>query len=416
MDDLWRQTYERYRRFVNPGLAELVKFMGLDSPEVEAEGCYVVAADGRRFLDCLGGPGVFTLGHRPQAVVSAVADQLARMPLSSHILLNPVQAEAAEKLVQLLPGQLQFVFFCNSGAEAVEGALKAARLYTGRPKFVAAEGAFHGKTFGALSASGRDIYRDPFKPLLPEFVHVPFGDADALAAAVDENTAAVILEPIQCEAGIRIPPDGYLSAAREICDRHGALLILDEIQTGLGRTGKMFACQWDGVAPDIMTLGKALGGGVMPIGAFAATPPIWEKLTENPYLHTSTFGGNPLACRACIAALDEIVRLDIPKLCAERGEELLSGCRGLLERYGEPLCDVRGRGLLVALEFNDADVAGLVIGGLAQRGIIAGYGLNNPTVLRLEPPAVIRSEQIQFVVQALSEAIEQTQQLLQELA
>ncbi|MBC7287384.1 MAG: aminotransferase class III-fold pyridoxal phosphate-dependent enzyme [Armatimonadetes bacterium] len=405
-------VFKLYRQHINPGMAELVKFMGFDTAEVWAEGCYVVGADGRRFLDCLGGPGVFTLGHRPEAVVAAVRDQLERMPLSSHLLLSPVQAAAAESLAKVTPGDLQYVFFCNSGAEAVEGALKAARMHTGRTKFVAAEGAFHGKTFGALSASGRDIYKKPFEPLLPGFVHVPFGDVDALAQAVDNETAAVILEPIQCENGIRIPPDGYLTAAREICDRHGALLILDEIQTGLGRTGMMWACDHEGVVPDILTTGKALGGGVMPVGAFVATPAVWDIFDENPYIHTSTFGGNPLACRACLAALDQIQALDIPSLAAARGRQLLEGCLDVVAHHSDVVREARGRGLLVGVEFVEADVAGLVIGYLAQAGILAAYGLNNPTVLRFEPPAIITEQEVERVVQSLAEGIGWAKNLL----
>jgi putrescine aminotransferase len=409
----FEQIFKLYRQHVNPGMAELVKFMGFDCVEAEAEGCHVVGDDGRRFLDCLGGPGVFTLGHRPAAVVEAVRDQLGRMPLSSHILLSPLLAEAAAMVADVVPGDLPYVFFSNSGAEAIEGALKAARMCTGRGEFVAAEGAFHGKTFGALSASGRDVYKTPFEPLVPGFSHVPFGDAKALAAAVDGGTAAVILEPIQCENGIRIPPKGYLAAAREICDRTGALLILDEIQTGFGRTGKMWACDWDGVAPDIIALGKALGGGVMPMGAFAATERVWSIFEENPYIHTSTFGGNPLACAACIAAIGQIRAMDIPRMAAERGAQLLDSCKGVAQKYPGVIIDVRGRGLLVGVEFDDSDVAGLIIAGLSQRNILAAYGLNNAKVLRFEPPAVITADEIATVVAALDEAVGQTVEMLQ---
>jgi putrescine aminotransferase len=408
----FEEVFKLYHRHVNPGMAELVKFMGFESVEAETEGCYVVGDDGRRFLDCLGGPGVFTLGHKPAAVVEAVQEQLGRMPLSSHILLSPLLADAAKAVAGIVPGEMPFVFFCNSGAEAVEGALKAARMHTGRGKFVAAEGAFHGKTFGALSASGRDVYKTPFEPLVPGFSHVPFGDADAMAKAVDSDTAAVILEPIQCENGIRMPAEGYLNAVREICDKAGALLILDEIQTGFGRTGKMWACDWDGIAPDIMTLGKALGGGVMPVGAFAATEAVWQIFEENPYIHTSTFGGNPLACRAAMAAIEQIRALDVPKLAAERGAELLDGCAGVAKKHEGIIAEVRGRGLLVGVEFLDSDVAGLVIAGMSQRNVLVAYGLNNAKVLRFEPPAIITSDEIAIVVKALDEAVGQTVEML----
>ena len=405
-------TFSRYGRFLNPGLASLVKFMGLETVEVSAQGCYVTDANGDEWLDCLGGPGVFTMGHRHPRIVAALKAQADRMPLSSHLLLNPIAAELAERLAEITPGDLQWTFLCNSGAEAVEGALKVARAHTGRPNFVATEGAFHGKTFGALSASGREKYRKPFEPLMSGFTHVPFGDAEALAAAVDDQTAAVILEPIQCEAGIRIPPDGYLAAAREVCDRRGALLVLDEIQTGLGRTGKMWACDWEGVVPDIMALGKALGGGVMPIGAFVARPAIWDIFEENPYLHTSTFGGNPLACASALAALDVLRDEDLCAKAAARGEQLLAGVEALTEPFGELMVAVRGRGLLVGIEFADSDIGGLVIAGMVQQKILAAYGLNSPEVLRLEPPAIITADEVDRVVAALGSALQYTVDLL----
>jgi putrescine aminotransferase len=411
-DHLGALTLRRYHDYLNPGLVTLLKFMGLEAAEVSAEGCYVTASDGSRYLDCLGGPGVFTLGHRPAAVIAAVKRQLDEMPLSSHILPDPVLAELAERLAEVTPGDLQYSFVCNSGAEAVEGALKLARAHTRRPHFVAAQGAFHGKTFGALSASGRETYRAPFEPLLPGFTHVPFGDAAALAAAVDDQTAAVILEPIQCEAGIIIPPDGYLTAAREICDRIGTLLILDEIQTGLGRTGKWLACDWEGVCPDLLTLGKALGGGVMPIGAIVARPAIWDVFAENPYIHTSTFGGNPVACAAALASLEALQEQDVAGLCLARGEQLLAGCRRLAAEYPSLIVEARGRGLLVALQFADPDMGGLVIGGLLQNRILAAFALNAPETLRLEPPAIITEAEVDRVLAALEDALQTTAALL----
>ena len=405
-------TVSRYEKYVNPGMVQLLKFMGLESVEEEAEGCFVTDIDGVRYLDCLGGPGVFTTGHRHPRIIAALKAQADKMPLSSHILMDPVMAELAERVAQITPGDLQYSFFCNSGAEAVEGALKAARMHTGRPGYVACHGAFHGKTFGALSASGRDVYKTPFLPLVPGFAHVPFDDPDALSAAVDETTAAVILEPIQCEGGIRVPSDGYLTAAREICDRAGALLIIDEIQTGLGRTGRMWACDWDAVTPDIITLGKAIGGGVMPMGAFVARPAIWDIFAENPYIHTSTFGGNPLACAVALESLRVLEDEDLVSCCAQRGDQLLAGARALGEEFPDLVTDVRGRGLLVGIEFPDSDIGGLVISGLVQHKILSAFSMNNPEVLRLEPPAVITELQIAQVIEALRAAFGHTRELL----
>lgn len=405
--DLAAETFRRYESHVNPGWAALVKFMGFESVEEEAQGCLIRAADRKEYIDCLGGPGVFTAGHRHPKIVEAVARQLHRMPLSSKILLNPLTARAAERIAEVTPGALQFTFFGNSGAEAVEGALKAARMCTGKPGIIAAHGGFHGKTFGALSASGRDVYRVPFEPLLPGFRHVEYGNPDAIADAIDENTAAVILEPIQCENGIRVPPDGYLTAVRSICDEAGVLLILDEVQTGLGRTGKMFACEHENVEPDIMCLGKALGGGVMPIGAFVGTPEVWATFRDNPIIHTSTFGGNPLACAAALAVLDVIEEEGLVERCRTLGEILLSRAREVADAFPGVVLEARGKGLLVGVEMVEADVGGLTIAGLAERGVICAYTLNNRKVLRFEPPAVITEEQIERAMSALHESIAQ---------
>jgi len=410
-----QQVVERYQRHVNAGLASLFKFMGFEAVEWRAEGSLIWDSEGNEYLDLLAGFGALALGHRPAAVVAAVKEQLDRMPLSSRVLFDQAVADLAAELAAMLPGDISKSFFCHSGAEAVEGALKLARLHTGRTGIVAAEGGFHGKTLGALSASGRDVYKTPFAPLLPNVSHVPFGDADALAAAVGEQTAAVILEPVQGEAGVIIPPDGYLTAAREICDRAGALLIADEVQSGFGRTGTMFACEREGVIPDIITLAKALGGGVMPLGAFASTPEIWAALEANPLIHSSTLGGNPLACAAGLAAIREITRLNLPARAAALGEVALSRLRELQQRHPDIISEVRGRGLFIGVQFTDSDIAGLVIAGLAQRRVIAAYTLNNPCVIRIEPALTIAEDQLARGLDALAESVEQTKAILASL-
>jgi len=409
------QVVARYQDHVNAGLAAVFKFMGFEAVEWRAEGSRVWDTQGREYLDLLAGFGTLALGHRPPAVIAAVQEQLGRMPLSSRVLLDQAVADLAAELASVLPGDLSKSFFCNSGAEAVEGALKLARLHTGRSGLVAAEGGFHGKTLGALSVSGREVYRKPFAPLLPDVSHVPFADAGALAAAVSHETAAVILEPIQGEGGVIIPPDGYLPAARDICDRAGALLILDEVQTGFGRTGTMFACEQAGIVPDIIALAKALGGGVMPLGAFASTPAIWVALERNPLLHSSTLGGNPLACAAGLAGLRAINQMDLPARAARLGEQALSRLRDLRAAHPEIIADVRGRGLLMGVEFTDPDIAGLVIAGLAQRRVIAAYTLNNPRVIRIEPALTIPEDDLYRGIAALAESVTQAEQLVADL-
>lgn len=408
------ETIEKYEKYVNPTLANLMRFAGFGDVEATAIRTTVTDYSGNEYIDCLGGYGVFSLGHRQSEVVAAVHEQLDCMPLSSKIFFSKPLADLCELLAEITPGRLQYSFICNSGTEAMEGALKAARICTGREEFICTIGGFHGKSMGSLSASGRDVYKSPFEPLIPGFVHVPFGDAQAVEEVISDRTAAVIVEPVQGEGGIRIPPDDYLPRLRDLCTQTGALLIADEVQTGLGRTGRMFACEhWD-VEPDIMTLAKALGGGVMPIGAFVGTPEVWEAMfRENPLMHTSTFGGNPLACRAAMAAIHVTRYRDLPAMAAKRGAYFLDKLRTVWQKHSSAIADVRGIGLMIGVEFAHEDVGELVIGGLCRRGVIAAYALNNPKVIRFEPPLIITEEEMDKVVNALDEAVAEALEMLE---
>ncbi len=411
-DRLAAETLEKYRQYVNPGLVKLYRFANLLTVEWEAEGAVVRDIHGKEYLDCSGGPAIFNVGHRHPKVIAAVREQLDRMPMSVRAMPRKPEADLAALLAEITPGDLQYTFFANSGAEANEGALKLVRLATGKPGIVATIGAFHGKTMGALSASGREMYKAPFAPLVPGFTHVAFGDLAALEAAITDQTAAVILEPIQGEAGVIIPPDDYLPGVRALCDRRGVLLILDEVQTGLGRTGKMFACEHWGVTPDILTMAKALGGGVMPIGAFTGRPGLWGALARNPYLHSSTFGGNPLACAAGIATIGVIREEHLVERAAELGGYLLGQLRDVARRCSAVVREVRGKGLLLGMEFTDPDIVLLVTTEALQRGLIVFYSLNNPAALRIAPPLVIRKEQLDRAVAVLEESITAASALL----
>jgi putrescine aminotransferase len=394
-----------------------MKFGGFGDVEVTAEGCVLRTLSGQEYLDFLGAYGVFTVGHRHPRVIEAVKRQLDLMPLSSRTFFSARPAELAERLAAVTPGDLQYTFFCNSGTEAVEGALKMARIASGKTNVVCTVGAFHGKSMGALSATGREAYRRPFEPLIPGFAHVPFDDADAVDAAIDQDTAAVIVEPIQGEGGIICPSPGYLKDLRRICTNRGVYLILDEVQTGLARTGAMFGCDHAGVVPDIMTLAKALGGGVMPIGAVVGTPEIWERtFSANPLIHTSTFGGNPLACAAGVATLDVIRDENLVEAARDRGAQLLAGLQAVQARFPDALVAARGQGLMLGVEFSVKDVAELTINGMARRGVIAAYTLNNPRVIRFEPPLVVSAEQVDFAVRAFTEAVAEAVEMLADLA
>jgi putrescine aminotransferase len=408
------ETIEKYRKYVNPGLANLMDFVGFHAVEWSGHGVYVRDTAGNNYLDFLGGYGVFALGHSNPVVVKAVQEQAGRMALSSRVLFNRLQADLAEKLAEITPGNLQYSFFCNSGTEAVEGALKLARLATGKTGIIGTVGGFHGKTYGGLSASGRDVYKTPFNPMIPNFIHAPFGDIIALESLIDDSTAAVIIEPIQGENGVIVPENNYLPAVRQLCDDKGILLIVDEVQTGLGRTGKLFACEHWGIVPDIMTLAKALGGGVMPIGAFTASEKIWKVFEPNPLLHSSTFGGNELACAAALAAIDEIVNNKLSENAAETGKYLINGLYKIADKYPGTITAVRGKGLLIGVEFTDRDIAALIIAGFAQQKILAAYTLNNPCVIRFEPPLIITREHIDIVLSAFDKAISGVMDLLQD--
>ena len=369
-----------------------------------AAGSTVWDASGRAYLDLLAGMGVANVGHTHPEVVAAVRAQAERylhVLVYGELALEP-QVRLAARLAGLLPDPLDVVYFCSTGAEAIEGALKTARKLTRRPRFVAFDGGFHGDTFGALSVGGNPLYRRPFEPLLPEVTHLPFGDAGALAA-IDERTAAVIVEPIQAEAGVRIPPDGFLPALRRRCDETGALLVLDEVVTGLGRTGRLLGADHWGVVPDILVLAKALGGG-LPLGAFVGSRRIMATLADDPPLaHVTTFGGHPLSCAAGLAALEVLVRERLAERAAVLGATMLEQLGALVGRGG--LRAVRGRGLLIGLELERADACARFARRALGRGLILNWTLHDDTVVRLAPPLTLEDGEARRAIDEIARAL-----------
>src|ERR1700739_4738496 len=356
------------------------------------DGAVVTDVDGKTYVDLLGGIAVNVLGHRHPAVIDAVTHQMATLGHTSNLYATEPGVALAEELVPLLGADAPTrVFFCNSGTEANEVAFKMSRL-TGRTKLVAAQEAFHGRTMGSLALTGQPSKQAPFAPLPGDVTHVPYGDTDALSAAVTDETAAVFLEPIMGESGVVVPPDGYLAAARDITALHGALLVLDEVQTGMGRTGAFFAHQHDGITPDVVTLAKGLGGG-LPIGACLAVGPAAQLLT--PGLHGSTFGGNPICAAVALAVLRVLAAEDLVR----RAEVLGKSVRQGIESLGHPLIDhVRGRGLLCGVVLSapaaqDAEIASRAAGFLVNAAA--------PNVIRLAPPLIITEHQIDTFVTAL---------------
>jgi putrescine aminotransferase len=398
--ELAAEVFENYKKFVNPPLARVMKISG--SPvEVRAAGCTIWDQNGKAYLDFAGGYGVFTLGHSHPRVVAAVRAQLELMSLSGKTMFNVLLGRAAKRLAELTPGDLQVSFWCNSGTEAVEGAIKLARIATGRTTIVSTMEAFHGKTMGSLSVSGRETFQTPFRPLLDGFVHVPYGDAGVLDAAL-HDAAAFIVEPVQGEGGVNIPAPGYLSAVRAACDRAGALFIADEVQTGFGRCGYRFGCDRDGAVPDVMTLAKGLSGGVVPVGAYIARPEVWNRAYgKQPLLHTSTFGGSELACAAALAAMDTLVDDGLVENARERGDQLLAGARVVATDFPDVVREVRGLGLLVGVELASEGYAGAIIPEMLKNGVTAAWTLNLQRVIRLEPPLVVSAAEIDRALVAL---------------
>lgn len=410
-----KDSIENFNTNVNPGWLLYRKSMSTDAACVEWTDTEEHFTDlyGNDFIDCLGGFGIYTCGHRNPEILKYVKAQLDKYALHSQELIDPLRGYLAKLVAMITPGDLQYCFFTNGGAEAVEMALKLARLATGGRYYISTVGAFHGKSMGAISMGGKGGYREDYLPLIQQVQHVKYGDADAIETAicnlhaVGEKVAGVILEPIQGEAGVQIPPAGYLKKVREICDKFGVAMILDEIQTGMGRCGTMWRCEAEGVTPDIMTYGKAFGGGIMPITGIIARPNMWgEKLIDNPWiLGSPTFGGNPLACSAAIATIAYMLENDIPKQAKEKGDYFMEKLGALKEKYPTVLKELRGAGLLICMEFPAAEVGYAVVKGLFDRHVMTAGTLVNAKTVRIEPPAVIKYETIDIVIQKLEESI-----------
>ena len=361
---------------------------------VRGEGALVWDEAGREYIDCVAGIGVANVGHCHPAVVAAIQKQAARLITCNELFYNDARARCLEQLDRITPEGIDRFFLCNSGTEAVEGAIKFARMATGRKHVVAAMRGYHGKTLGSLSATWERRYREPFAPLVPDFAHVAYNNIQEFVQAIDDQTAAVILEPVQGEGGVRPATAEFLQAVRKACDEKGVILIIDEIQTGFGRTGRMFACEHFGILPDILTMAKGIAGGV-PMGAIGIDRRVGDIEKQS---HTSTFGGNPLACAAAVAAIDVLVNQDLPRQAAEMGAYFVDRLRQIKTSR---IREIRCLGLMIGIELKEK--AGPVAQTLMQEGVLAL--LAGTTVLRFLPPLVISREQIDRVVETLARVL-----------
>jgi acetylornithine/LysW-gamma-L-lysine aminotransferase len=364
---------------------------------VKGQGATLWDINGQEYIDCMGAYGVCVVGHSHPKVVDAIQRQAANLLACHSSLYNDARSTFLKKIVDVTPKELNKAFLANSGTETVEAAIKLARKYTGKTEIIAFMGGYHGKTFGSLSATWNKRYRTPFEPLVPGFKHVPYGRPERIKKAVTDETAAILVEPIQGEGGIKVPPKEFLGQLREICDAKGALLICDEVQTGLGRTGRFFASEHFNVVPDVMCLAKAVGGGV-PIGVMVAKEEVMASLKMGD--HSSTFGGNPLTCAAASAAVDVVVEERLHERAARTGSYFMEKLKELQEKY-RVVREVRGMGLMIGMEFR-FDVYNLILGSLKQGVLVLDAGRN---VLRFLPPLVISREQLDRVIEVLDAVI-----------
>lgn len=386
-----------------------------DWAAVEWTGSGAVFRDvlGREYIDCLGGYGMMDLGWSHPDIVETVRAQLGRTPMPSQELIDPLRGVLARLLATITPGNIKYSFFAASGTEAIEGAIKLAKLYTRKSGFIVAVNAFHGKTMGSLSMMGKSDYRHPPGTLYGGPVyHVPFGDANSVERQLDicrkvgVDIAACLFEPIQGEAGALVPPDDFWPRLREVTKQYEVLLIADEVQTGLGRTGKLWGVDHWQVVPDIIVMAKSLGGGVMPISAFSSTEEIWQSMMfPNPFIHTTTTGGGALACSAAIAAIYVTLRDKLWEQAAEKGEYLIAHLNLLAVQYPQIYESITGRGLLIGQHFHNPEVGYKVAAGLFKRGVLVAGTLTSAHTIRIEPPLVITMQQIDEVLNRLADTL-----------
>jgi len=375
---------------------------------------------GREYIDCLGGYGLLNLGWAHPEVIDNVRAQLNHTPMPSQELIDPLRGVLARLMALITPGDIKYSFFCASGTESIEGAIKLAKMYTQKTGFIVAVKAFHGKTMGSLSMMGKADYRQPPGTLYGGPVyHVPFGDAEAverqleICKTVGVDIAACLFEPIQGEAGAIVPPDDFWPRVREVTKHYGVLLIADEVQTGMGRTGKLWGVDHWNVVPDILSVAKSLGGGVMPISAFCSTEEIWQVMMyPNPFIHTTTTGGGALACSAAIAAINVTLRDKLWEQAATKGEYMIPKLEALAAQYPQIYKSITGRGLLIGQHFHEPEIGYKVAAGLFKRGVLVGGTLTSAHTIRIEPPLVIPFEQIDEVLNRLSDTLKEVSKSL----
>lgn len=406
-DKIRKETEFNYREYVNPFALRMFKNASLDIIEGRREGASVWDVSGEKYIDCVTGAGIFNVGRRNPDIVAALKKVLDVYDMGGWISILRERGLLAKKLAEITPGDLKYSLFCSGGGEAIEVAVKLARGHTGKSEVICMKNGYHGVTGFALPATGRDVYKTPFAPLAPGYLHVPFNDIDAVKDALNEDTAAVLLEPVQGEGGIIPADDNYLLGLRDLCDQHEILLIFDEVQTGFGRTGKMFCAEHSGVVPDIMVLAKSLSGGLYPISCAVFTEDISDFLMTHPFVIINSFGGTSLACLVALAAIEYMEKNQLPDRARKMGERFMAGLNTIKGKYPDLIMDVRGRGLMLGIEFPEDSIGPRMVYQLRRNGVITIYTFNNPKIIRIMPTLVISEQEVDFVLEALDKSLQQ---------
>lgn len=417
-DQLMNDTIVKWKRFINDGFLKYRKSVSYQSTYALLDWYDAYPGTpwfndhrGVRYLDLLGGYGIYNVGRRHPDVINAVVTQLGKQALHSQELLDPLRAQCAHILSLIMPSTLKNFFFTNSGTESVEACLKMAFLATGRNTVIACLNGFHGKTIGSLSCTSKSVFRGPFLASLNRTFHTPFNDVESLTTlfrnlhATGEQVAAVLIEPIQGEGGIHVATAEFLKSARELCDRYGTILIFDEVQSGMGRSGKWWAFEHTSVVPDLMAIGKAFGGGVVPAGACVGNDKVWSKFVNDPFLFTTTFGGNPLAMAAAISTIAVIHRENLCGKAAEKGEYFLTGLRTLAKAFPSVIKEIRGRGLMLGIEFYENDDGIEFSKRMLDRHILVAGTLSYAKTIRIEPALTICNEDIDHSLAVMNSVV-----------
>jgi putrescine aminotransferase len=397
--------YEKYGEYINSWYMTHLMNMGIKNIGYKAEGATITDSKGNTLIDCTSGYGIGNIGHNNPVIIKALVDQLKRGEVNTRPYINKIQIELADLLKSIAPGALECSYLFNSGSEAIENALKLVRLYKGGKKIISMKKSFHGYTLGALSASGINSFKKSFEPLLPGFEQVEFGKIEELYKIKDDEVGAILIEPIQHDAGVKIPPQGYLKQVRKLCDEKNIILILDEVITGIGKTGYMFASEYFEIVPDILVIGKSLGAGLIPIGAIIARKNLWQRFGLSFPMSATSYGGNSLACRTAIETIKFIQDNGI--LESVRNKELILSeqLNKLSSQYPEIILSISGIGLMFGLEITNKNIASRIVRDMIENNVIVYQSFGNANIIMVEPPLVISFEQISKISEAFNKVI-----------